>query len=175
MTEPNVPAPTPDPRVANPTGGHAERVSTLARYLERNRDRFTEDALVQAAREAGYPEDVIEESRAVARASPAATPIRQRVWRWILIAYLLTFSVLTAGMLLSENARRYGAAYLGAVVLAAALGLALLVSLIWLRWQGSKVEQSTAGAALLLSIPVVLLLVVAGSCLATGLPIPRPY
>ena len=61
------------------------------------------------------------------------------------------------------------------MVLAAGLGLALLVSLGWLRWQGSKVEQSTAGVALLLSVPVVLLVVVAGSCLATGLPIPRPY
>lgn len=175
MTEPNVPTPSPDPRLATPTGGHAERVSTVVRYLERNRDRFTEDALVQAARDAGYADDVLEEARAMARVSAAAAPVRQRARRWVLVAYLLTFAVLTAGMLASEDARRSGTAYIAGVVLAAALGLALLVSLGWLRWQGSKVELSTAGAVLLLSVPVVLLVVVAGSCLATGLPIPRPY
>jgi cation transport ATPase len=175
MTEPTVPPASPEPRIATPTGGHAERVSTVARYLETNRDRFTEDALVRAARDAGYPEDVLDAAKARARASAAAAPVRQRARRWILIAYLATFAVLTAGMLLSEYSRQYGASYIGTVVLAAALGLAFLLSLGWLRWRGSKVEQSTAGVALLLSVPVVLLVVVAGSCLATGLPIPRPY
>jgi len=44
MTEPTAPAPAPDPRIVTPTGGHAERVSTVVRYLEKNRDKFTEDA-----------------------------------------------------------------------------------------------------------------------------------
>jgi hypothetical protein len=175
MTETGSPAPSPEPRIVTPTGGHAERVATVVRYLGTNRDRFTEEALVKAARDAGYPDDVLEEARARARASATAAPIRQRARRWILIAYLLTFAVLTVGMLASEYSRQYGAAYIGAVVLAGALGLALLVSLGWLRWQGSKVGQSAAGAAVLLSVPAVLLVVIAGSCLATGLPIPRPY
>jgi hypothetical protein len=174
MTEPKAPASSPDQLIVTPTGGHAERVSTVARYLETNRDRFTEDALIMAARDRGYPDDVLEEARARARASGTAAPVRQRARRWVLIAYLLTFAVLTVGMLASEYSRSYGAAYIGAVVLAGALGIALLVSLGWLRWQGGKVGQSAAGAAVLLSIPVVLLVVVAGSCLATGLPIPRP-
>ena len=175
MTEPNAPAPLPDPRIVTPTGGHAERVKTVARYLESNRDRFTEDALVRAARDAGYPDDVLEEARGRARASAAAAPITQRARRWILIAYLLTFAVLTIGMLASESAQRYGGAYIGTVVLAGTLGLAYLISKAWLRWQGSDVDRSVTGAVVLLSVPVVLLVVVAGSCLATGLPIPRPY
>jgi len=174
MTEPKAPAPSPDQLIVTPTGGHAERVSTVARYLETNRDRFTEDALIKAARDRGYPDDVLEEARARARASATAAPVRQRARRWVLIAYLVTFALLTVGMLASEYSRSYGAAYIGTVVLAGTLGIALLVSLGWLRWQGGKVGQSAAGAALLLSIPVVLLVVVAGTCLATGLPIPRP-
>jgi hypothetical protein len=173
MTEPNVPA-SPDQLIVTPTGGHAERVSTVARYLETNRDRFTEDALIKAARDRGYPDDVLEEARARARAGGTAAPVRQRARRWVLIAYHVTFALLTVGMLASEYSRSYGAAYIGSVVLAGTLGIALLVSLGWLRWQGGKVGQSAAGAAVLLSIPVVLLVVVAGSCLATGLPIPRP-
>ena len=175
MTDPDAPAPSADSRTVTPTGGHAERVATVVRYLESNRDRFTEEALMEAARGRGYPEDVLEEARARARASAGAPPLGHRARRWIQIAYLLTFAVLTVGMLASEYSRRYGAAYVGTVVLAVALGLALLISLWWLRWQGSKVGRSAAGAAVLLSIPVVLLVVVAGSCLATGLPIPRPY
>ena len=175
MTEPTAPAPAPDPRIVTPTGGHAERVSTVVRYLEKNRDKFTEDALVRAARDAGYPDDVLEEARARARAGAAGAPVRQRARRWVLVAYLLTFAVLTAGMLASESARRYGGAYIAAVVLAVALGLGLAVSLWWLRRLGSNVKPSAAGAVLLLSLPAVLLVVVAGSCLATGLPIPRPY
>ena len=174
MTEPKAPAPSPDQLIVTPTGGHAERVSTVARYLETNRDRFTEDALIKAARDRGYPDDVLEEARARARASATAAPVAQRARRWVLIAYLLTFALLTVGMLTSEYSRSYGAAYIGTVVLAGALGITLLVSLGWLRWQGGNVGQSAAGAALLLSIPVVLLVVVAGTCLATGLPIPRP-
>jgi hypothetical protein len=180
MTEPNAPepspaAPTPDPRIATPTGGHAERVATVLRYLESNRERFTEDALLRAARDAGYPDEVLDEARARARAGAAAAPVRQRARRWVLIAYLLTFGLLTTGMLVSEYARRYGAAYIATGVLAATLGIALFISLWWVRRQGRNVEQSTAGMALLLSLPVLLLVVVTGSCLATGLPIPRPY
>jgi hypothetical protein len=175
MTGPGSPVPSSDPRIVTPTGGHAERVATVVRYLESNRDRFTEEALVEAARDAGYPDDVLQEARVEARASAGAAPIRQRARRWILVAYLLTFAALTGGMLASEYSRQYGAAYIGAVILAGALGLALVVSLGWLRWQGAKVGQSAAGAAVLLSVPAVLLVVIAGTCLATGLPIPRPY
>ena len=129
---------------------------------------------MQAARDRGYPEDVLEEARARARARTAAAPARQRARRWVLLAYLITFALLTAGMLASENSRQYGAAYIGTVVLAVTLGVALLLSLWWLRWRGSR-DPSGAGVAGLLSLPVLLLVGVAGSCLATGLPIPRPY
>ncbi len=172
MTEPNAPAPSPDPGIATPTGSHPERVSTVVRYLESNRDRFTEDALVQAARDAGYPDDVLDEARARARAGAAVAPVRQRARRWILRAYLITFALLTVGMVASEASRQYGAAYIGAVVLAGSLGLALLISLGWLRWLGHRVEHSVG---VFLSVPVLLLVLVAGSCLATGLPIPRPH
>jgi hypothetical protein len=174
MTEANAPGSVPDPRIVTPTGGHADRVKTVARYLETNRDRFTEDVLVQAARDAGYPDDVLEEARGRARASAAAAPVTQRARRWIVIAYLLTFAVLTLAMLASEYARSYGAAYIAAVVLAGALGLAFLISMAWLRWRGGSVDRSVTSAVVLLSLPVLLLVAVAGSCLATGLPIPRP-
>jgi hypothetical protein len=175
MTEPIAPAPSPDPRIVTPTGGHAERVSTVVRYLERNRAGFTEDVLLRAARDAGYPEEVLEEARARARAIAASVPGVRRVRRWIVRAYLLTFALLAAGMLVSEYAQRHLASYLGTAILGVTLGICLLVSIGWLRWRGKSFDDSTLGAVSLISVPVVLLIAVAGTCIATGYPIPRPY
>ena len=172
MSEPNGAA-SSGPRIAAPTGGHAERVSTVARYLDSNRDRFTEDALVRAARDRGYPEDVLEEARARARATVAAAPLTQRARRVVQAGYLLTFAVLAVAMFASEASQQYGGANIGTVILAVTLGIGLLVSLAWLRWLGDRVGQSAAATAALFSLPLVLLVVIAGSCIATGLPIPR--
>ena len=150
-------------------------VESLARYLEMNRDRFTDEALGRAARDAGYPDAEIDQARARVRARAAAAPVRALATGAVLGAYLITYAVLVAGMFASEYSRRYGGHVIGAVILAALLGLALLISLWWLRDRAGKMNEAAAGLAALLSVPLVLLVAVAGLCISTGYPIPRPY
>lgn len=174
MTDPGPPTPPLEGRAAKPRARRGYQLGLVTRYFESNRARFTEDALVEAARAQGYPEDVVEEARLRARAYEASGPIRHRARRWIQIAYLLTFAVLTTGMLVSEYAQRSGSSYVGTAVLTVTLGLALLVSLAWLRGLRT-IGVGPGGIVVLLSVPVVLLVTVAGLCVASGLPIPRPY
>jgi predicted small integral membrane protein len=176
MTEPADPAPPLENRAAMPRARRAYHLGLVTKYLEANRARFTEEALVEAARAQGYPEDVVEEARLRARANEASAPIRHRARRWIQAAYLVTFAVLTIGMLASEYAQRSSSSYIGTAVLAVTLGIALFVSLAWLRRRGGgTVGDRPVGMVILLSVPIVLLVAVAGLCVATGLPIPRPY
>jgi cation transport ATPase len=173
MTEPNEPAPPLDELASMPKVSHGYQVSMIVQYIERNQARFTEEALVQAARGRGYAEDVVEEARARARANTASAPMKQRARRWILIAYLVTFAVLAIGMFTSPSGGQYGAGLIGTVVLAVTLALAFLLSMGWLGWRGRQTGGPPTGIVILLSIPVVLLIAVAGVCVATGLPIPR--
>jgi hypothetical protein len=175
MTDPATPAPSLEDPASLPRARRAYRVGLVTSYLETNRARFTEDALVQAARARGYPEDVVEEARLRARANEASAPIRQRARRWIQIAYLVTFAVLTIGILANESLRFPGSYnWIGIPALALTLGLALLVSFAWLRRRGGRAGDAATGIVVYLSVPIVLLVTVAGVCVATGLPIPRP-
>lgn len=174
MTDPATQTPPLEDAASMPRARRGYHVGVVTKYLETNRARFTEEALVQAARARGYPEDVVEEARTRARANEASAPTRHRARRWILAAYLVTFAVLTIGMLVSEYAQRNGVAGVGTAVLTVTLGIALLLSLAWLR-RGGKVGDGATGIVVLLSVPIVLLVTVAGLCVATGLPIPRPY
>jgi polyferredoxin len=176
MTEPG--SPTPQLRELAPVEGASRgfQVSRLVEYIETNRAGFTEEVLVDSARRGGYPEDVIEEARVRARAREASEPTRRRARRWILVAYLVTFAVLTLGMLASPYAGQYGAGYIGTIILAVTLVLGFLLSMGWLGWRAGKASVE-AGASLVvfLTVPVILLVAVAGMCVATGLPIPRSY
>jgi hypothetical protein len=167
--------PPPEQPTATPTVSREDQVSALARYLVSNRGTFTEEALAASARSSGYAEDVVADAIDRARADATSPPTTQRARRWILAAYLATFAVLTTGMFVSESARRYGGHIVATFILAAALGFALLISLLWLRSQGRAVDGAPAGMVTVLAVPIVLLVVVAGLCIGTGLPIPRPY
>jgi hypothetical protein len=179
MSEPTPPTPPtgqptpptrPTPQLPPDRG---TQVARAAQYFEANRSRFTEEALVRVARDEGYPDDVIEEARARARALDVTAPTRRRARQIILGAYLLTFVVLVVAMFSSAYARQYGGHVIGSVILAVILGLAYLLSAAWLRWRGQRMEDPALGLVVLLSVPAVLLVIVAGACVATGLPIPR--
>jgi hypothetical protein len=170
------PQPSPDaPGTTAPAPYPGQPVESLARYLELNQDRFTDEALGRAARDAGYPDAEIDQARARVRARAAAAPVRARATVAVLGAYLVTYAVLVAGMFASEYARRYGGHVVGAVILAVLLGFALLISRWWLRDRGAKMSEAATGLAALISVPLVLLVAVAGICISTGYPIPRPY
>jgi hypothetical protein len=165
---------SPDAGTGPPPAFPGQPVESLARYLEGNRDRFTDEALARAARDAGYSDAAIDQAMARIRARAAAAPVRTRAARAVLGAYLLTYAVLVAGMFASEYSRSYSGHVIGAVILAALLGFALLISRWWLRGRAVKAGDAATDMAVLLSVPLVLLVVVAGLCISTGLPIPRP-
>lgn len=143
---------------------------TLALYLEANRRKFTDEALAAKALEAGYSQDEINRATEQLRSVESATPVRKRARQVVLAAYLATYAALVAGMLL--NPSTYGAAPIGIGVLTAVLGVALAIALALVRSARPRAATQLALAGVL-AVPVILLVVVAGLCVATGLPIPR--
>jgi hypothetical protein len=175
MTE-STPPTSPD---ATPTAAPAaypgQSAESLSRYLEVHAASFTQEALARAARDAGYSDADIDQAAALLRARAAAAPVRSRASRVVLVAYLSTFAVLAGGMFASEYARQYGGHVIGSVILAVTLGLALLIARWWVRARSGRAGDTAAGMAVLLSVPFVLLVIVAGLCIGTGMPIPRAY
>ena len=209
-TDPGRP-PAPDPE-------RAARATKLTTYVRENAGRYTDAAITAELTRAGYPEDEI---RAALAAVPhdAAPPSQvNRAIVAILVAYGVTFALLSVGMLANVRGR---AGYFGPdagggiLILAGSLGIALFFSLAWvgsrraallllalmfglfgianfnagapgliglafavglailaLRRRSTPSGRTTATLGLLLSVPVILLGVIAGLCVATGLPLP---
>jgi hypothetical protein len=175
MSEGIPPPPTADAPPPAASTSRTEQVAALAAYLAANHGRFTDEALEKAALDRGYSSDVLAEARAARPADPGDA-IRRRARRWVLAAYGITFVLLLIGMFANPAARTYGGNVIGAIVLALALGLALAIALFVVR--RSRPGSAETGAMVMtgiLAIPVILLVVVAGLCVATGLPIPRSY
>lgn len=105
----------------------------LDAYVAANVGRYTDDAIYQALVAAGYPADAVR--AAITRASAGNRPPRTgaRAVRAILIAYVVVFALLSFGMLL--NSRPAGhlmpSGPQAIPFLAGALGVAFVVSLVW--------------------------------------------
>lgn len=141
----------------------------LYAYLERNRGKFTDEVLTEAVLKEGYTQEEVTAAFAELARAEGSKPVRARARLIVLAAYAITFAVLVFGMLTSSYAM--GSGFIGSIVLAGSMGLALGLSLLVVRH--SKGDGSGGGLMALtgmLVIPVVLLVIVAGLCLATGLP-----
>ena len=145
----------------------------LERYLDTNRGRFTDEALVAAAIAAGWDEPTVGTAFEASRRRTAAAPIRARARRIIQFLYLAGYVVLVAGMILNPAARQYGGAVIGTVVLTVAMLVAFALGRLWYNRKGVSLAMSGADLSILLVVPVILWVVVAGLCVATGLPVPR--
>jgi hypothetical protein len=140
-----------------------DRVDALARYLGSHAGQFTPEALRQAAIDAGYTPDEIEQAADRARRAAAIRPIRARA-QWIVLgAYALVW-VLFASVYLTRD-YSYGMGSVLQGILTISLLIALGLSLLWLRWR--RPDPSTVGraTAVFLALPVILLVGVAGLCL----------
>jgi hypothetical protein len=145
-----------------------DRVRKLTAYFADNQASLTHEALAKEARGKGYSEaEIAAASQAAeARRAPDAAA-RARARRVVLVLYLVTYVVLSAGMLMSS--RFYGAGWIGVVILTALLGIALAVSLAWIR--RSRLDPAREGpVAALVALPLVLLGAVAGLCVFTAGP-----
>lgn len=145
----------------------------LERYLDTNRGRFTDEALSAAAIAAGWDQSAIEAAFEASRGRTASAPIRARARRITQFLYLAGYVVLVAAMILNPAARAYGGAVIGTVVLTVAMLIAFALGRLWYNRKGVSRAMTGTDLSVLLLVPVILWLVVAGICVATGLPVPR--
>jgi hypothetical protein len=134
----------------------------LERYFAANQATTTEEALSAAARSSGHSDEAIAAAWARVRADELAAPIRQRARAIVLAAYLLTFAALMTGMIVNSSST---IVISGSVLLVSMLiGLGLSLLMVRLAGPGAAIAAVLAG-------PVIVLVIVAGLCVATGLPI----
>ncbi len=152
----DAPSPTPDRR---PGTDRDARVLALAEYVRANRDAFTDDALRQAAADAGYDEREIAAAWAV-----SAEPVHGRTANaksiFIVVAYFVGVFVLVAILSSIPETNLLSLPALGA-------GLLLAVFL-WLTLRDSNPPLAHAfrnGVIVLVVLPVALSLVAFGLCI----------
>jgi hypothetical protein len=149
------------PTDLGPVEAQRDRVDSLARYIGSHAGQFTTEALRQAAIDAGYTPDEIEQASARATAAAAVAPIRAQA-RWIVLgAYALVWLLFAFVYLNSDYA--FGPVYQG--ILTVSLLIALGLSLLWLRWRRPDPSAVGRATAVFLALPVILLVGVAGLCL----------
>jgi len=142
-------------------------VAGVVAYLETYRGRYTDQALTTALSIAGYANETIEEAMAQARAFDASKSARKRAKWVVLAAYLGTYALLWAE---SVDDPKYGSVsgdlYVK-LILTFLMGVAApLVSLMWILRRKAGAGVTVGG---LLAVPFVLLVIVAGLCVSTGL------
>jgi len=162
----------PDREPTDPStwiGKTRDRIGALSEYFAKGADQYTPEALRRAARESGFSPDEIEQAYARAeerrRAEELARPIRRRA-RWIVLAaYGLVLAVFAVPFLTVPS--RYGVGQVALVVLAIVLGISLLISRSWINRRRPSADQTERALLTMLAVPFVLLVAVAGLCVAS--------
>jgi hypothetical protein len=147
-----------------------DRVGVLAAYVRTNRDRFTDEALREAARTAGYSDQEISTAWAAAGDPAKSMPTERRTNMGVVIAVAVAF---TAGL--------YGVSALlgsmGVGDIAAAIGIALVLAGIvgWVVLRDSRPSLAAGlgwGVLLAVGLPIVIVLGLLGVCLvASSIPV----
>ncbi len=165
-------APAPSPPAPGPdgTGGSVgpDHVAALARWMVEHAESFTPEALDRSALAAGYtPGDVAAaRGRADVRigSTQALAPIKSTAKRAILVAYLSVWVAFGVAFFVSPT-QTLDFDFVLFAVLTVALVITLAMSLSIIRSLRPDAAQPTRALILLLVVPVILLLGVAGLCL----------
>jgi len=165
----------PDRKPTDPStwiGKTPDRIAALSEYFAKGADEYTPEALRRAASESGFSPDEIEQAYARAeerrRANDSVRPIRRRARRVVLAAYGLVYLVFAVLFLTSSN--RYGGGVIALIILTIVLGIALLISVAWVNRRRPTAEQLEGALATMLALPLILLVAVAGLCVASSGP-----
>jgi len=178
MTDPSTPAGAPAPRRGDSGFDASFRPQILHEYFWSNRDRFTEAALAAAAQSSGYtPDEIATAIASVVRRradEAAARPVKARARRYVLAAYGITFVVFAFALLrptAPDNSyyRGFGPVALG--ILGFTMLVALLLGLAWVGGRRPSAERAEGALGVMLAVPFVLLVVVAGLCVVTTGPL----
>jgi len=136
-------------------------------------ETVTSEALRESSLKAGWTEDEIRRAAAIAATGDVTSlPLRRAraiAIVIVLVAYGIVYGLLMAGMAARSS---YGTAA-GMLILSPVTILALVISglLLVLRVPGGSSLGSQIAS--LVAVPIVLLLLIGGACVATGLPIPN--
>ncbi len=141
----------------------------LESWFEAHLDRYTVEALSATAAAAGWSDDAVREAAARASSTLDAAPTKARAKAITNGLFLGTFLLLAAGMLVNESAKAYGSSIVGTVVLGVACIVGFVFGRLWIR----LMRPAGGSMAVLMLVPVLLWLAIAGICVASGLPIPR--
>jgi hypothetical protein len=165
MTDQPAPVPpSPGSSAGGPGPGYpaATPARQLETYFAANRGRFTDDALTSAARAAGYADEDIASGLDAARARQVVSPVQARARTLTIRAYLAVFLLLVVAMAINSGS----AAGVGSAVL-------LFTMLIGFGLSRLAIRRASADAtlAVVLALPVLFLIVIAGACVATRLPL----
>lgn len=148
-----------------------DRLGLLETWIKKHRGYFTDASLERIAVQAGYTHDEFIDAVAILEARSRDTagigPIRTRA-RWIVLAAYGVTWLLFAITYLGPWATYYGQGLQTILTIALAIGLA--ISLIVIQLGRPDPGRADRAVTILLVVPVILLLGVAGSCLPfTGL------
>jgi hypothetical protein len=178
MTDPSTPAGAPPPRRGDSGFDASFRPQILHQYFWSNRDRFTEAALAAAAQSSGYtPDEIATAIASVAKRradEAAAKPVKARARQYVLTAYGMTFLVFAIALLRPTAPdyayfQGFGPVALG--ILGFTMVIALLLGLAWVGGRHPSAERAEGALGVMLAVPFVLLVVVAGLCVATTGPL----
>lgn len=169
------------PQPSRPGREPAGRRNILIGYLWSNRDRYTEAALAKAAGDAGFTaEEIADAADEVARRRRdeiAARPVKARARRTVLAIYAVTFLVFAVLFLRPTGGEAtYSRAFapVAVGVLGFVMLVALLIGLAVIGAQRPSADRAEGAFGVMLAVPVVLLIVVAGLCVATTGPMLFP-
>jgi hypothetical protein len=150
----------------------SEAVEAAFAWLRGHQATFTRDALASGLRDAGYSEAEI--AAAFERLDreaiePATQDLRSRAAAILVIAFLGTWLVLVLRMIAIGGTG--GFVGLAAVILGAILLVIGAISFAGIE-SSSRLRKGTTGALVaILAVPFVLLVIVAGLCVATTSPL----
>jgi hypothetical protein len=137
--------------------------ATLDAYLKEHGEHFTPDALREAAIEAGYAAEEVDAAMSRQRTRQALEPIRSRARIIVLAAYGLVWLAFAVAFLANPNSYNYGQLLL--LILTVAMVIILLPALLWVGRLRTDASRKGRALVILLVVPVVLLVGVAGLCL----------
>jgi len=150
-------------------------VKAATAWLLAHQDRYTEAALFEELRTSGYSDEEITAIRAEAQRLAPPPPVDDTQYRdyraiaaiILIVAFLGVWALVTIPWMLPPAGNTYGMSQVVGGILAFALGLIALPTLIVII-DSKRLRRGTLGALVaFLTVPFILLFVVAGLCVVT--------
>jgi hypothetical protein len=163
----NQPTQEPSPAPASPARAWTEqtRIETLAQWLAEQSAAYTSPALERSAIETGYTKAEFDEAVRLAafreQERPVIDPLKRRARVAVVAAYGLVWLLFATQYLFGP------APYLSTLqlILTMSLLLAIALSMVWIHRRRPDPDNLGRALAVLLAVPLVLLVGVAGLCL----------